>query len=86
MKKLLIPLLVLIALCLCAAALTEGEAAVTLELRKDKLPVYSADDPYTGLFTVQTGDADPALSSDIFIIPVKKSYTLPVTVTGVPIS
>ena len=81
MKKLLIPLLALTVLCLCAAALAEGEAAVNLELWKDKLPVYSEDDPYTGLFTVQSGDPDPALSPDIFIIPVKKSYTLPVTVT-----
>ncbi len=80
MKKLFIPLLALIALCLCVTALAEGDATVTLELRKEKLPVYSADDPYVGLFTTQQ-NGDPDLSADIFIIPVKKSYGVAVTVT-----
>ena len=81
MKKLFIPLLALIVLCLCATALAEGEATVALELRKEKLPVYAEDDPYAGLFSLQNGDQDPALSTDIFIIPVKKSYGMAVTVT-----
>ena len=45
MKKILIPLLVLMMLCMSLPALAEGGEAITLELNTARLPYYAPDDP-----------------------------------------
>ena len=76
MKKILIPLLVLVMLCVSLAALAEGgEEALTLELNTARLPFYAADDPYLNGFTAE-GNTLP-----VIVIFVKKGVNLQVTVT-----
>ena len=53
MKKILIPLLVLVVLCVSLAALAEGNEAVTVELNTTRLPVYEANDPSVDLFRAE---------------------------------
>ena len=73
MKKILIPLLVLVMLCVSLAAPAEEET-VSLELNGAKLPVYTADDPYlNGL--VSEGGTLP-----VIVLSVKKALQLPVAV------
>ena len=79
MKKVLAGLL-LVLLCFSTAIAENGEA-IALELRKDRLPVFLPDDPYTLLFKEQISDPDSSLQDEIFILPLKKSYSLPVAVT-----
>lgn len=74
MKKLLIPLLVLVLLCGSLAALAEGSNAVTLELNTAKLPVYAADDPSLEGLTAG-GDG-----LQVLLLSVKRSLTLQVQV------
>ena len=74
MKKLLIPLLVLILLCGSLAALAEGSNAVTLELNTAKLPVYAADDPYL------EGLSSGGDNLQVILLSVKRFLTLQVQV------
>ena len=73
MKKILIPLLVLVMLCVSLAALAEEES-ISLELNTAKLPVYAADDPYLNGLTAG-GDGLP-----VIVLSVKKSLQLQVSV------
>ena len=73
MKKILVPLLVLMLLCLSMTALAEGGDAITLELNTSKLPVYAAGDPYLEGLTEQT-------DLPVLVMPVKKAYQLTVKV------
>ena len=74
MKKILVPLLALMLLCVCFGAPAEGQEAITLELNTTKLQVYTADDPYLN------GLTDPAGTLPVLVLPVKKSWQLQVTV------
>ena len=74
MKKILVPLLALILLCVCFSAPAEGQEAITLELNTTKLQVYTADDPYL------SGLTDPSGELPVLVLPVKKSWQLQVTV------
>ena len=74
MKKILVPLLVLMLLCVCFSAPAEGQEAITLELNTTKLQVYTADDPYL------SGLTDPSGTLPVLVLPVKKSWQLQVTV------
>ena len=73
MKKILIPLLVLMLLCMSIGALAEGQEAVTLEVNTAKLPLYAADDPYLNGLAEQG-------SLPVLVLQVKKSLQLSVTV------
>lgn len=73
MKKILVPLLVLMLLCLSMTALAEGGDAITLELNTSKLPVYASGDPYLEGLTEQT-------DLPVLVMPVKKAYQLTVKV------
>ena len=76
MKKVLLPLLVLVMLCVSMAALAEENEAITLTLNTAKLPVYAEDDPYlAGFRTEQAENTLPVL-----LLPVKKNLQLQVTV------
>ena len=73
MKKMLVPLLVLVLLCMSMTALAEGGDTITLELNTAKLPVYAAGDPSLNGLTEQT---DPP----VLVMPVKKAFQLQVKV------
>jgi len=73
MKKILIPLLVLVMLCVSLTALAEGEA-VTLELNTAKLAVYNPGDPALEGLTSEE-------SLPVIVVHTKKSVTLQVNVT-----
>lgn len=74
MKKVLIPLLVLVMLCVGLTALAEGNA-ITLELNTAKVSVYAADDPYlNGL--VAEGNTMP-----VIVLSAKKTVYMQVNVT-----
>ena len=77
MKKILIPLLVLALICVGLTAAAEGNDAITLEVKTQKLPVYESGDPsLNGLLSeAAQGDALPVL-----VIPTKKAYQLQVTI------
>ena len=53
MKKILVPLLVLVLLCVSLAALAEGNEAITVELNTTRLPLYEANDPCVDLFRAE---------------------------------
>ena len=75
MKKILIPLLALMLLCMSMGVLAEGQdETVTVELNTANLPVYAADDPYL------EGMTDPAEKLPVIVLPVKKTLQLKVTV------
>ena len=78
MKKILIPLLALVLLCVSLNALAEGSEAITLEVNTGKLPVYAADDSYTAAFRAEGGQTDNTLP--ILLIPVKKNLQIQATV------
>ena len=73
MKKMLVPLLVLVLLCMSMAALAEGGDTITLELNTAKLPVYAAGDPFLNGLTEQT-------DLPVLVMPVRKAYQLQVKV------
>ena len=74
MKKLLIPLAVLVMLCMCLTAM--GEEAVTLEIRNPgKLPLYEASDPWLEGLTAGGNSDLPVL-----VLSVKKGVQLQTTV------
>ena len=65
MKKLCALLLSLMFVISCASALAEGEAAVTMELNKEKLPVFAADDSrLAGLLTVEEDPLQGVLDTE----------------------
>ena len=75
MKKILIPLLAVMLICMSIGAPAEGQdEAVTVELNTANLPVYAADDPYLD------GMTDPAGKLPVIVLPVKKTLQLKVTV------
>ena len=77
MKKVLIPLLVMMMLCISLAALAEGIDTITVELKTDKLPVYEADDPVLAVYRAE-GTEENTLP--VILAPVKQSMGLRVTV------
>ena len=78
MKKILIPLLVLALFCIGAAALAEGDEAITLEMNTARLPIYAADDPYPAELGLTEQEGENALP--VLVLPLKKSLQLQVTV------
>ena len=77
MRKILLPLLALVLLCVCTAVPALGDEAVTLEVNTGKLPVYTAGDPYLA----ELGAALPEGETlPVLVLPVKKSQQLKVTV------
>ena len=77
MKKILVPLLVLVMLCVSLAALAEGNEAVTVELNTKRLPVYEANDPCVELFRAEGAEEN---TLPVILAPVKESMGLRVTV------
>ena len=77
MKKILVPLLVLVVLCVSLAALAEGNEAVTVELNTTRLPVYEANDPCVELFRAEGAEEN---TLPVILAPVKESMGLRVTV------
>lgn len=77
MRKILLPLLALVLLCVCTAVPALGDEAVTLEVNTGKLPVHAAGDPYLAELgaVLPEGETLPVL-----VLPVKKSQQLKVTV------
>ena len=78
MRKILIPLLVLMLLCVSAAALADGND-IKLELNTVKLPVYEADDPYLAELGMTEQPEEDVLP--VMVLPVRKTLKLQVTVT-----
>ena len=78
MRKILIPLLVLMLLCVSAAALADGND-IKLELNTTKLPVYEADDPYLAELGMAEQPEEDVLP--VMVLPVRKTLKLQVTVT-----
>lgn len=78
MRKILIPLLVLVLLCMSAAALADGND-IKLELNTVKLPVYEADDPYLAELGMTEQPEEDVLP--VMVLPVRKTLKLQVTVT-----
>ena len=77
MKKVLIPLLVMMMLCISLAALAEGIDTITVELKTDKLPVYEADDPILAVYRAEGAEEN---TLPVILAPVKQSMGLRVTV------
>ena len=74
MKKILIPLLVLVMLCVSLTALAEGGSEITLKLNTSKLTVYAADDPrLSGM--IAEGNTLP-----VILLSAKKAVKLQVDV------
>ena len=90
MKKLLIPLFVLALVFTCVSAFADGDTAVTIELNKDKYPVYAADDPLLeGLVTVEEeplqsildfSEPEPAKPDEVIVLRLKQSLKLKPTI------
>lgn len=78
MRKILIPLLVLMLLCVSVAALADGND-IKLELNTVKLPVYEADDPYLAELGMTEQPEEDVLP--VMVLPVRKTLKLQVTVT-----
>ena len=78
MRKILIPLLVLVLLCMSAAALADGND-IKLELNTAKLPVYEADDPYLKQLGMPEQPEEDVLP--VLVLPVRKTLKPQVTVT-----
>ena len=79
MKKILVFLLAAVMFCMSLTALAEGNAAVTLEVDADRLPVYAADDPYPDAFRSGEKQAEGE-TLPILLLPVKKNLQLRATV------
>ena len=78
MRKILIPLLVMILLCVSTAALADGND-IKLELNTAKLAVYEADDPYLKQLGMTEQPEEDVLP--VLVLPVRKILKLQVTVT-----
>ena len=77
MKKILIPLLMVVVLCISMAALAEGNETITIELNTDRLPVYEADDPCLDVYRADGAEEN---TLPVILAPVKKNLELRVTV------
>ena len=77
MKKILISLLVMAALCISMTVLAEGNEAITVELNTAKLPVYAADDPCLDAYRADGAEEN---TLPVILVPVKKNLELRVTV------
>ena len=77
MKKILVPLLVLVLLCVSLAALAEGNEEITVELNTTRLPVYEANDPGVDLFRAEGAEEN---TLPVLLVPLKKNLELRVTV------
>ncbi len=76
MKRILVPLLlVLILLVTGAAATAEGNEEITLEVNEEKLTVYEATDPLVAELLAPEGEDLPVL-----VVPVKKGVKVPATI------
>ena len=73
MKKILLPLLALVLICLSVTALAEGGDEITLELAAAKLPLYEAGDPALEGLTEEA-------ALRVLVLPVKRSFQLSVKV------
>ena len=80
MRKLIVPVLVLLMIFICTAALADGNADVTLELKKDKLPVYAAEDPFVAWLLSKEATPEAEGIDEVIILPMKKSLKLNVSV------
>ena len=78
MRKILIPLLVMILLCVSTAALADGND-IKLELNTAKLAVYEADDPYLKQLGMTEQPEEDVLP--VLVLPVRKTLKLQITVT-----
>lgn len=75
MKKILIPLLVLLLICTGLSAGAEGNEELRLEVNTAKLPVYESSDPFLNGLVSENTEELPVL-----VIPVKKIFRIPVSV------
>ena len=75
MKKILIPLLVLLLICTGLSAGAEGNEELRLEVNTAKLPVYESSDPFLNGLVSENTEELPVL-----VIPVKKTFRIPVSV------
>ena len=78
MKKILIPLLVLVLICIGLAAAAEENEAIRLEVNTRKLQVY---DRGTAMAAELTGGTAQEEDLPVLVIPVKKTCQMQVTVT-----
>ena len=78
MRKILIPLLVLVLFCIGVTALAEGDEAIRLEVNTARLPVYAADDPYPAELGLAVQYEEKALP--VLVLPLKKTLQPQVTV------
>ena len=79
MKRILVPLLALVLLCMGITALAEGGATIGLDVNTSRLPVYAPDDPYPaelGLAEQPEGE-----TLQVLVLPVKNSLQLQAAVT-----
>lgn len=81
MRKILVPLLALMLICLSINAFADGDGTVNLDLNKDKLQVYSVSDPYVEGLLSQDNFLETNGIKEVLVIPVKKSVKLKVTVS-----
>ena len=72
MKRVLILLLTAVLLCFSAAALAAGDVR-ELEIRTEKLPLYTSDDPLLASLLKEGEESLPVL-----LLQMKKSLTLQV--------
>ena len=75
MKKILIPLLVLLLICTGLSAGAEGNEELRLEVNTAKLPVYESSDPFLNGLVSENTEELPVL-----VIPVQKIFRIPVSV------
>ena len=75
MKRILVPLLLVLALLCSGAALAEGNDEITLEVNEEKLTVYEAADPLVAELLAPDGEDLPVL-----VVPVKKGVKIPATI------
>lgn len=81
MRKILVPLLALMLICLSINAFADGNGTVNLDLNKDKLQIYSSSDPYVNGLLSQENFLETNGIKEVLVIPVKKSAKIKVTVT-----
>ena len=78
MIKRVVAFLLMLALLVPVLPALAEESGITLEVKTDKLPVYSADDPcLAGLLAPLAEDAE---ALPVLVLPLKKNWTLNVSV------
>ncbi len=73
-RRMMLPLLLAMLLCVCAAAPAEGNSTVTMELNTAAIPVYQADDPLLAGLLAEAAPEDSGLP--VMMLPVRNSYEL----------